>query len=141
MKIRVTRVARGAASQQRQLALFANEAFYLAFAQKDAAMMARLWAEEHPAQCIHPGWPAIVGRKDIVASWQRILGNPKQSGVDFYNPTAQLVGNMVMVTCYEQMPGSICVASNGFVLEGDAMRMFHHQSGPCANPPPARGPG
>lgn len=137
----MTRTVRGAGSEQRQLALFANEAFYLAFAQKDVEMMARLWAEHHPAQCIHPGWPAIVGRKEILASWQRILGNPQQAGVDFYNPVANLVGNVVLVTCYEQLAGSICVASNGFVLEGDAMCMFHHQSGPCARPPRPNGPG
>ena len=122
-------------------ALFANDAFYLAFAQKDARAMERLWASRHPTLCIHPGWPAITGRADIVESWRRILGNPDQPGVDFYNASAQVVGPVVLVTCYEELPGSICIASNGFIAERGEMRMFHHQSGPCASPPKPAGAG
>ncbi len=119
-----------------QRALFTNEAFYLAFAQKDCRTMGRLWAQRHPTTCIHPGWPAIVVRDEIMASWQRIMGNPQQPGIDFYNATAHVFGSVVMVTCYEELPGSVCIASNGFIEERGTMRMFHHQSGPCAEPPP-----
>ena len=122
-----------------QLALFANDTFYLAFAQKDFPTMERLWAQRHPTLCIHPGWPAMVERKEIVHSWQRILNNPEQPGIDFYNATAGAIGSVVMVHCYEELPGSICVATNGFVKEHGEMRLFHHHSGPCANPPPPRG--
>ena len=121
--------------EDEQLALFANDTFYLAFAQKDFATMERLWAQQHPTLCIHPGWPAMVERKEIVGSWQRILNNPEQPGIDFYNATATAVGSVVMVHCYEELPGSICVATNGFVKERGEMRLFHHHSGPCANPP------
>lgn len=122
-------------------ALFANDTFYLAFAQKDLDVMERLWASRHSTLCIHPGWPAIRSRHDIVESWRRILGNPDQPGIDFYNATASVVGPVVMVTCYEELPGAICVATNGFVKERGDMRLFHHQSGPCANPPPPVGVG
>ena len=47
-----------------------------------------------------------------------------------------MIGSVVMVYCYEELPGSICVATNGFVKEQGEMRLFHHHSGPCANPPP-----
>ena len=122
-------------------ALFANDTFYVAFAQKDFDLMARLWAQNHPTVCIHPGWPAITGRADVIESWRRILGNPDQPGIDFYNATALTVGNLVFVTCYEELPGSICVATNAFVGERGEMRLVHHQSGPCANPPQPTGPG
>ena len=128
-----------AISQDEQLALFANDTFYLAFAQKDFSAMQRLWATTCPTLCIHPGWPAIRRRADIVDSWRRILSNPEQPGMDFYNATAFSVGSVVMVTCYEELSGAICIASNGFVKEGDALRMFHHHSGACANPPPPTG--
>lgn len=120
-------------------ARFANDTFYLAFAQKDFKSMERLWARAHATVCIHPGWPAITRREEIVESWRRILTNPEQPGIDFYNATATAVGSLVMVTCYEEMPGSICVATNGFVEEDGEMRLFHHHSGPCANPPPPSG--
>ena len=124
---------------EEQVALFANDAFYLAFAQKDAKAMDRLWATDHPTVCIHPGWPALDEREAIVRSWRRILGNPEQPGIDFYNVVSRTVGNVVMVTCYEELAGAVCVASNGFVREGGAMRLFHHQSAPCASPPPPKG--
>ncbi len=116
-------------------ALFANDIFYLAFTQKDVAAMERLWAEDHPTFCIHPGWPALRKREDILESWRQILENPQQPGIDFYNATVAAVGSMAMVNCYEELPGSVCVATNGFVRVDGSMRMFLHQSGPCANPP------
>ena len=42
--------------------------------------MARLWAKRHPTICIHPGWPAIAGRSEVVESWRRILANPRPTG-------------------------------------------------------------
>ena len=138
MKIEVTRTS---TRKETELALFANDTFYLAFAQKDIHAMERLWATQHATVCIHPGWPAITGRQQIVASWRSILSNPEQPGIDFYNATANRVGTTVMVTCYEQLSGSICVATNGFVREGAAMRLFHHHAGPCANPPQPTGTG
>ncbi len=118
-------------------ALFANDTFYLAFTQKDYAAMERLWAARYPTLCIHPGWRALGTREEILESWRQILGNPQQPGIDFYNATAASLDSVVMVTCYEELPGSVCIASNGFVREGGELRMFHHHSGPCASPPPA----
>lgn len=117
-------------------ALFANESFYLAFTRKDYPAMERLWAAEHPTLCIHPGWPALGERDAILKSWRQILENPQQPGIDFYNAAAVAFDSVLMVTCYEELPGSVCVATNGFIKEGGDMRMFHHHSGPCANPPP-----
>ena len=117
-------------------ALFANETFYLAFTQKDFPAMKRLWAARHPTLCIHPGWRALRTLEEILESWRQILENPQQPGIDFYNATAETLDSVVMVTCYEELPGSVCVATNGFFREGADMRMFHHHSGPCANPPP-----
>ena len=90
-------------------ALFANDTFYMAFAEKDIQAMERLWAADHATFCIHPGWPMIAGRREILASWRRILGNPEQPGIDF------------------------------FIAEHGGMKLFHHHSGPCANPPPPSG--
>ena len=120
-------------------ALFANDTFYMAFAQKNIEAMERLWAADHATMCVHPGWPSITGRDEILESWRRILGNPEQPGIDFYNARANTIGDVVMVTCYEELPGSICAATNGFIAESGEMRLFHHHSGPCANPPPPRG--
>ena len=118
-----------------QNALFANEAFYLAFTRKDLDAMDMLWAQSQPLVCVHPGWALLTSRAEIMDSWQHILANPNQPGMDFHDPQVHLHESIVLVTCYEQLPGSICLATNGFVEEGDTLRMVLHHSGMCAQPP------
>jgi hypothetical protein len=118
-------------------ALFANEAFCLAFTQKDAAAMDALWARQAPLICIHPGWARLIAREEIMASWRRILSNPDQPGMDFYDPQTHAHPSMVLVTCYEQLSGGVCLATNGFIEEDGAVRMVLHHSGMCGNPPAA----
>ena len=47
----------------RMALLFANEAFYAAFAGHDYAAMEALWARHAPVACIHPGWGVLEGRE------------------------------------------------------------------------------
>jgi len=116
-------------------ALFANEAFYLAFAQADYDAMQRVWAEQGELICIHPGWAAITKRDEILASWRGILGNEQQPAVTCYGARAVSMGDCVAVVCYEEVAGSVLVAINVFVEEGGRPRMVQHQSGPCGSPP------
>ena len=116
-------------------ALFANDTFYLAFAHRDIETMDRLWAKHCPVICVHPGWPAITERDEIINSWKAILENPEQSGIDFYNTVAHSHQAMVFVTCYEEVPGGICIATNAFVTEDDDIKMCVHHSGQCLLPP------
>ncbi|MCZ6852845.1 MAG: nuclear transport factor 2 family protein [Gammaproteobacteria bacterium] len=118
-----------------QQALFANEVFCLAFTQKDADAMDSLWAQHAPLVCVHPGWRRLTARKEIMESWRRILSNPNQPGMDFYDPQAHAHPTLVLVTCYEQLPGGVCLATNGFIQEDNAVRMVLHHSGMCGNPP------
>ena len=117
-------------------ALFANESFYLAFAAGDSDAMGRIWAKGHSVVCIHPGWPALVGRDAVMESWRQILGNPNQLQLDFYDARAVELGDVVAVICYEILPGTVLTAMNLFVAEEGSARMVHHQSGPCGDPPP-----
>ena len=41
--------------------LFANEAFYRAFADRDVEAMDEVWAQGVPVACIHPGWQRARG--------------------------------------------------------------------------------
>ncbi len=120
-------------------ALFANEAFYLAFIRKDVAAMDRLWATSVPVVCIHPGWPALVGREAVMQSWHHILGNADQPGIDFYNAVAVEQRGTFTVICYEELRDDVLVASNAFIEEGGELKLIHHQSAPCAHPPPLAG--
>jgi hypothetical protein len=122
-------------SDEQQQVLFANEAFYLAFSQKDPEAMDGLWSREAPLVCVHPGWRRLTVREEIMESWRRILENPEQPGMDFLEPEISYLsphGGLSIVTCYEQLPGGVCIATNGFVFEGEHCRMVLHHSGACA---------
>lgn len=120
-------------------ALFANDAFYLAFAARDVAHMDALWAREHPVICLHPGWPALTRREEIIESWARILTNPNQQPIEMYGAEAHDLGGCVAVVCYEEIESSVMVATNLFISEDGAVVLTHHQAGPCGQPPPRPG--
>ena len=120
---------------QTDQALFANDAFYLAFAARDIGHMDALWARNTPVICLHPGWPALTDRQAVLASWESILGNPKQPPIEVYNAEAHILGDTVAVVCYEEINDSVMVATNLFVLEDDRVVLVHHQAGPCGQPP------
>lgn len=115
---------------------FANEAFYLAFESKDFEAMSHLWCEEGEPVCLHPGWPALIGREAILESWRNILSNPSQGQVSFYGATVcQVDESSAAVICYESMGGQVMVATNLFRQEGDRPRLYLHQAGFCSHPP------
>jgi hypothetical protein len=120
----------------RDEALFANEAFYLAFAEGDLDAMDRLWAERSDVACLHPGWPALTDRDAVMESWRRILGNPDQPKVAVNTMAAIELGAAVLVVCYERMGDTVMVAHNVFVDGPEGPRMVAHQAGLCAEPPP-----
>ncbi len=117
---------------------FANEAFYLAFEGKDYGAMAHLWSQHRQVVCLHPGWPALIGRQAVLDSWRGILGNPQQGQVSFYGAQCcQLGTDTYAVVCYEQAGDSVMVATNVFAEEEGSLRLVSHQAGFCANPPAA----
>ncbi len=118
------------------LVLFANDLFYRAFSARDMNAMTALWAHAQPVFCLHPSWPALFGREQVLESWARILGNPQAPSIATYGAQVMTYGNAATVVCYEQLDGGVCIASNGFVLENDVVRMVWHQSGHCEAPPP-----
>jgi ketosteroid isomerase-like protein len=119
--------------------LAANEAFYDAFARKDAAAMDALWARDTPVACLHPGWAALVGREPVVESWRRILlGGGAPASIRCERARAHLAGGMAWVICEEILPGGALVATNLFVRERGSWRLVHHHASPL--PPPAPRP-
>lgn len=118
-----------------ELALFANDAFYLAFSEKDAAAMDRIWARRQAVVCIHPGWPALLNREAVMDSWERILSNPDAPAIVPHHARAFPMDRLVMVVCYEALGQQMLTATNLFVTEDDEVRLLHHQASLCAQPP------
>ena len=118
--------------------LFANEAFYRAFADKDMDAMADLWSRDHAVSCLHPGWGPLFDRSEVISSWAAILDAPEAPEINCLRPKAQIYGDMGTVICYEQLPGGILVATNIFVRDGSVWKMIHHQAGPTNMAPAAQ---
>ncbi len=117
---------------QEAAVLFANEAFYLAFATRDVKSMNELWSEKSSVTCVHPGWRPLIGREDVVESWLTLLGNPAAPHVEFRDARAFIYGQTATVLCFEVMREGILVATNIFVHEETGWRMVHHHATPVA---------
>ncbi len=119
----------------REALLFANEAFYLAFADRDMVAMEGVWSETAAVACIHPGWGVLTGRDDVLESWAAIIANPDSPDIRVHAPVPHLYGDVGFVVCYEEIAGQYLIATNIFVRDGSVWRMVHHQAGPTAAVP------
>ena len=115
----------------REAILFANDAFYAAFAGRDYATMDALWADGD-VTCIHPGWPPLRGRDAVMTSWRDILAH-EPPDVSAHRAEVSLQGGVAVVTCVELIPGpgrpQVLSATNVFVKQGHVWKVSHHQAG------------
>lgn len=125
----------------REALLFANEAFYRAFADRDMDAMDQVWAESEPVTCIHPGWGLVEGRDRVMQTWLAILANSQSPNISCRGARAFVRGETGHVVCFEEIEGSFLIATNQFVWEGGRWRMTHHQAGPTSETPPPEDPG
>lgn len=118
--------------------LFANEAFYVAFAARDLAAMTEVWSSEDPLYCLHPGWPLLSGQTAVMESWAGILasGGGPEIAADEAVPCLQ--GDLGLVLCIERLGSGVLAASNLFRREEGRWRLFHHHAGPTRAAPAAR---
>ncbi len=115
--------------------LSANEAFYDAFAAADMQAMEAIWAQEADISCLHPGWPRLTGRDEVINSWRGILENPNRPEIECVDATVSIYGDTAIVLCYEVLANGHLLATNIFVREEGAWRMVHHHAGGPVNPP------
>jgi ketosteroid isomerase-like protein len=115
--------------------IFANEAFYAAFARRDIAAMSDVWSQRDDVTCIHPGWPPLTGREAVMKSWRGILRNPASPEIACHHPVAHVFGDVGYVICFERIEATFLIATNIFVREGQGWMLVHHQAG--TTPPPA----
>ena len=116
---------------QESLLLFANEAFYVTFTNRDANAMDAIWSSRDNVTCIHPGWHLLKGRNHVMRSWRDILSNTKAPEIRCEHAHAFIDGDMAYVLCTEILPGGQLTATNIFVLEDEAWKMVHHQAWPA----------
>ncbi len=113
--------------------LAANTTYYNAFVAGDYDRMCGIWAEDQ-VSCVHPGWPVLLGREDILESYRSILNNPNQAPIKPHNATAMVSGDEGRVFCVEVVGSVALAATNWFRRINGVWRMIHHQASPIAAP-------
>lgn len=114
--------------------LFSNDAFYLAFANKNFEAMRLIWANRSTVTCIHPGWGVLSDLDEVLDSWEEILSSPNAPNIACKNPIVRVHGEIAYVICYEILDQGYLLATNVFTLEEGLWKMVHHQAGEA--PPP-----
>jgi ketosteroid isomerase-like protein len=114
--------------------LFANEAFYAAFAGRDIKAMDALWSRRPDVTCIHPGWPPLLGRDSVMQSWRAILSNPASPAIICENASAYVFADVAYVLCHENVEQTFLAATNVFLREKAGWKMLHHHAGPSPAP-------
>ena len=118
-------------SEQAEI-LEANVAFYRAFADRDVAAMANIWARKVPVACTHPAWTVFTGRDDVLKSWEGILTNPDAPSIEVRDVVVLRYGDVAIVLCRELVQGNPVEVTNVFVREDNAWRMVHHHASAIA---------
>jgi ketosteroid isomerase-like protein len=119
----------------------ANTRFYRAFELFDIEDMSEIWDKEEGITCIHPGWPLIQGRKEVLQSWINIFNNTMVMQFTITESSIKIEGDWAWIICKEYLRSVV----NGKVNEGkvEATNIFrriektwylvHHHGSPVMN--------
>ena len=136
--------------------LRANQSLYDAFETGDIDLMNALWLDGPEAatvSCVHPGWSPLHGRDAVLRSWSMIMANTAYIQFVLTDVEAQVVGDVAVVTCAENMltempatadddplepglAGGKAVATNVFRRTQGGWRLWMHHASPVLAPQP-----
>ena len=96
----------------------ANTAFYEAMERGDLDELSGLWlpGEDLTVSCVHPGWPVLTGRGEVLRSYALIMANTEYIQFFLTDVGVSMTGDTALVTCTEN------ILSGGPAEEGSAAR-------------------
>ena len=118
----------------------ANTALYEALESADVDRMAAVWDEDAPDDvvCVHPGWPMLRGRAQVLRSFSAIMANTPY--IQFFLTDVRIAvhGDVATVTCTENILTSVTeddsssqvVATNVFLRRTGGWRLQVHHGSP-----------
>ena len=114
----------------------ANVRFYRAFETLELAQMDAVWVHSERAQCVHPGWPLIVGWAAIRGSWETIFANTTEMRFTISDARVGGAADVAWVTCTENILSDVqgrvaatsLLATNIFERTLDGWQMIHHHA-------------
>ncbi|MGK5531648.1 nuclear transport factor 2 family protein [Streptomyces sp. URMC 129] len=123
----------------------ANTALYDALEQGDLDAVADQWLEDG-VSVVHPGWPVISGRGEVIRSYALIMANTDYIQFFLTDVEVSVLGDTALVTCTENilsggpaeadgtagpLVGGLVVATNVFRRTGDgAWKIWSHHGSP-----------
>ncbi|MFD7513172.1 nuclear transport factor 2 family protein [Streptomyces sp. NPDC059853] len=81
----------------------ANTALYDALEQGDLDAMADRWIDAEDISVIHPGWPVISGRGEVLRSYALIMANSEYIQFFLTDVEVSVLGDTALVTCTENI--------------------------------------
>ncbi|MFI1466074.1 nuclear transport factor 2 family protein [Streptomyces wuyuanensis] len=126
----------------------ANTAFYEAMERGDFEEISGLWldgAEADDISCVHPGWPVLSGRGEVLRSYALIMANTEYIQFFLTDVRVSVSGDTAVVTCTENilsggpaeeagelgpLVGQLVVATNVFRRTPDGWRIWSHHGSP-----------
>ncbi|MFE5731143.1 nuclear transport factor 2 family protein [Streptomyces sp. NPDC056528] len=106
-----------------------------------------LWLadDDTPVTCVHPGWPVLTGRGEVLRSYALIMANTEYIQFFLTDLHVSLAGDTALVTCTENilsggpaedgaelgpLVGQLVVATNVFRRTPDGWRLWSHHASP-----------
>ncbi|MEU3599756.1 nuclear transport factor 2 family protein [Streptomyces sp. NPDC006798] len=123
----------------------ANTAFYEAVERGDAEAMDELWLLDDGVSCVHPGWPVLSGRGEVLRSYALIMAHTEYIQFFLTDVRVEIAAGTAVVTCTENIlssdpaepadaPGALVgahvVATTVFRRTGDDWRIWSHHGSP-----------
>ncbi len=125
-----------------------NTAFYEALERGDFEELATLWLADSEAQvsCVHPGWPVLTGRGEVLRSYALIMANTDYIQFFLTDVKVAVSANSAVVTCTENilsggpapedgtepgpLVGQLVVATNVFLRTSEGWKLWSHHASP-----------
>ncbi|WP_406428004.1 nuclear transport factor 2 family protein [Streptomyces sp. NBC_01589] len=125
----------------------ANTAFYEAMERGDLDELSGLWlpGEDLTISCVHPGWPVLSGRGEVLRSYALIMANTEYIQFFLTDVGVSMIGDTALVTCTENilsggpaedggelgpLVGQLVVATNVFRRTVDGWKLWSHHGSP-----------
>ncbi|MBT2369043.1 nuclear transport factor 2 family protein [Streptomyces sp. ISL-10] len=122
----------------------ANTAFYEAMERGDFELLSALWLNDE-ISCVHPGWPVLSGRGEVLRSYALIMANTEYIQFFLTDVKVSVAGDTALVTCTENilsggpaeaagelgpLVGQLVVATNVFRRTSDGWKIWSHHGSP-----------
>ncbi|WP_256987108.1 nuclear transport factor 2 family protein [Streptomyces sp. BR123] len=112
--------------------------------QGDFDAMSALWLEDE-VSCVHPGWPVLSGRGEVLRSYALIMSHTEYIQFFLTDTKVAVIGDTALVTCTENilsggpagdggelgpLVGQLVVATNVFRRTSEGWRLWSHHGSP-----------